>query len=273
VAVVPATPLDVTVHVDLALSVDRPGRLAVSLGVADHLDRTERLTVTGPDGPVVADVVATGHGTRLHLVEAREGDLDIGYDTTVHLPAGVEHTVSDADRFTYLLPSRYCPSDLVGGFAVAELGGYDEADTARAVMAWVHGRTSYEPGSTGASDDALTPLHTAAGVCRDFAHLGVTLCRALSLPARYVSVYAPGLAPMDAHAVVEVAIGERWYVFDPTRLAPRASLVRIGTGRDAADVALSSSLGAVTGAPTFDVTATVSPDLPADDPDELVALA
>ncbi len=93
------------------------------------------------------------------------------------------------------------------------------------------------------------------------------------MPARYVSVYAPGLDPMDAHAVVEVAVDGQWRVFDPTRLAPRTSLVRIGTGRDAADVAVSSSLGAEVGAPRFDVVATVDPDLPDDDLEALVTLA
>ncbi len=263
----------VTVHVDLTLPVEQAGRLLVSLGVAQHLGADEVLEVVGARGRVEPRVVTTAHGTRLHLLDVPEGDLAVTYDVTAHRSADVVHEVTDADRFTYLLPSRYCPSDLVAGFAAAELAGGDEADVARRVIAWIHGRTAYVPGSTGATDDALTPLHTASGVCRDFAHLGVTLCRSLGLPARYVSVYAPGLDPMDAHAVVEVAVDGVWRVFDPTRLAPRASMVRIGTGRDAADVAVSTPLGAVLGAPSFEVTATAQPGLPDDDPDELVTLA
>jgi transglutaminase-like putative cysteine protease len=263
---------ETTVHVDLTLPVEQAGRLLVSLAVAEHLDAEESLTVDGADGPVAARTVATGHGTRLHLLEVPEGDLTVTYDVTATLPGDATHEVTDADRFTYLLPSRYCPSDLVAGFAGAELAGGGDADTARRVMGWIHARTAYVPGSTGATDDALTILHTASGVCRDFAHLGVTLCRALGLPARYVSVYAPGLSPMDAHAVVEVGVDGVWHVFDPTRLAPRASMVRIGTGRDAADVAVSTPLGAVLGAPSFEVTATVQPGLPGDDPDALVTL-
>lgn len=173
-----------------------------------------------------------------------------------------------------MLPSRYCPSDRVEGFAATEFG-WVEGDAARAlrIVEWVSSRTTYESGTTTAADDALTPLLTGAGVCRDDAHLVVMLCRAVGMPARYVSVYAPGLSPMDAHAVVEVAVDGVWRVFDATRLAPRASMVRIGTGRDAADVAILSRLGGVSGAPTFEVTATVSPVLPVEDLGALVSLA
>ena len=109
-------------------------------------------------------------------------------------------------------------------------------------------------------------------MCRDYAHLVVALARAVGMPARYVSVYAPGLSPMDAHAVVEIGVDGRWFVFDATRLAPRRSMVRIGTGRDAADVAILSSLGGVSGPTYFEVTATASPVLPDEDPDDLVTL-
>lgn len=262
----------VTVHVDLRLPVEQAGPFVTSLAVAASHDVDESLRAHGPDGPVRPEPVALPHGTRLHRVEAPEGDLHLTYDATVRLPPGEPPEVTEADRYTYLLPSRYCPSDLVGGFAAAELAGGTEAETARRIMAWIHERTAYTPGSTGPTDDALTLLHTASGVCRDFAHLGVTLCRALGMPARYVSVYAPGLNPMDAHAVVEVVVDGTWRVFDPTRLAPRGSMVRIGTGRDAADVALSTPLGAVLGPPEFEVTATASPELPNDDPDALVSL-
>jgi hypothetical protein len=92
------------------------------------------------------------------------------------------------------------------------------------------------------------------------------------MPARYVSVYAPGLSPMDAHAVVEVAVDGVWRVFDATRLAPRASLVRIGTGRDAADTAILTALGGASQPAAFTVLATSDPHLPVEDLDALVAL-
>jgi hypothetical protein len=132
---VPVPSLDVTVHVDLSMPVEEPGELLVSLAVAEHLPAEESLTATGGDDPVDLHVVGTAHGTRLHLLEAPRGDLAVSYDATVHLPADPVQVVSAADRYTYLLPSRFCPSDLVGGFAAAELGGDDDADTARRVMA------------------------------------------------------------------------------------------------------------------------------------------
>ena len=139
-------------------------------------------------------------------------------------------------------------------------------------MSWVNERLFYLPGSTTAADDALVPLGTGQGVCRDYAHLVVTLCRALGMPARYVSVYAPGLSPMDAHAVAEVAVDGVWRVFDATRLAPRTSMVRIGTGRDAADTAILTAMGGASRPATFTVLATSDPDLPVEDVDALVAL-
>jgi len=129
------------------------------------------------------------------------------------------------------------------------------------------------PGSTDARDDALHPLLTRTGVCRDYAHLGVALCRALGIPARYAAVYAPGLSPMDFHAVFEAAIDGRWYVFDGTRLAPRRSLTRIASGRDAADTAFLTPLSAVVGSVQHDVTVTADPDLPVDDRNAPVPLA
>ena len=95
-------------------------------------------------------------------------------------------------------------------------------------------------------DSACDVLVQRAGVCRDFAHVALTLCRALSIPARYVSGYAVGLAPPDFHGFFEAYLGTRWYLFDATRMAPCDGLVRIGTGRDAADAAFATIIGAAT---------------------------
>ena len=108
-------------------------------------------------------------------------------------------------------------------------------------------------------------------MCRDYAHLVVALLRALNVPARLASVYAPGLSPMDFHAVAEAAIDGRWCVVDATTLAPRSSLVRIATGRDASDTAFLSIHGAATELDDLTVTAVVD-DLPRDDVTELVSL-
>ncbi|WP_377645143.1 transglutaminase family protein [Oryzobacter terrae] len=263
-----------TVSVVLGIPVDGAGRIAVSVAVADHLERTESLSVLGPDGsPVAHHELGFDRGTRLHVIEAPVGEVTVTYDATVSLAEREPEPVTEVEALLYALPSRYCPSDRVEAYAATEFGDL-VGDAARVlgIAQWAHRRLSYEPGSTTSSDDALAPLLTGRGVCRDYAHLVTTMCRALGMPARYVSVYAPGLSPMDAHAVVEVAVDGVWRLVDATRLAPRTSMVRIGTGRDAADVAITTGLGGSSGAPRFEVTATAAPGLPVDDPAELVSL-
>jgi transglutaminase-like putative cysteine protease len=122
-------------------------------------------------------------------------------------------------------------------------------------------------------DSAEDTLLTGKGTCRDFAHLGVALCRATGIPARFAAVYAPGLSPMDFHAVYEANEDGRWYVYDSTGLAPRASLVRIATGRDAADTAFAAVTRGNAELESIEVGAVALPDLPSDDLGELIELA
>ena len=131
---------------------------------------------------------------------------------------------------------------------------------------------SYDLGTSGSLDTAVDSLVANAGACRDFAHLTIALCRALRIPARFTAAYAPGLSPMDFHAVVEVSRGSGWEVLDPTRHAPRTSLVRIATGRDAADTAFATTLRGDAELLSSQVTATVDGDLPLDDHEVVVAL-
>ena len=126
--------------------------------------------------------------------------------------------------------------------AQAEFAGIEHPkDLLPAISSWVGTQLSYVPGSSRPTDGAVETLLQRRGVCRDYAHLVIALLRSLDVPARLTSVYAPGLDPMDFHAVAEAAIGGKWYVVDATLLAPRKSLVRICTGRDAADTAFLSS--------------------------------
>ncbi|MBR7741812.1 transglutaminase family protein [Phycicoccus sp. BSK3Z-2] len=260
-------------RVDLATEVETAGRLVLALAVAGRLDADEALTVRGPAGPLASRPVAMPHDTRMHLVEAPVGRLEATYEATVRTTVARDAPVTDAERLTFSLPSRFCPSDRIGGWAANEFGTGDDAARVLRVVDWVFERTRYEAGTSGPTDDALTPLLTGAGVCRDYAHLVAAILRSLDIPARYVSVYAPGLSPMDAHAVVEAVVDGHWRMVDATRLAPRRSMVRVGTGRDAADVALLTTLGAFTTGPfELQVTATVDPDLPPEDPGALVAL-
>jgi transglutaminase-like putative cysteine protease len=140
------------------------------------------------------------------------------------------------------------------------------------VSSWVGTRLDYLPGSSRPTDGAVDTLLAARGVCRDYAHLVVALLRAMEIPARFVAVYAPGLQPMDFHAVAEAYLDGAWYVVDSTLLAPRASLVRIATGRDAADTAFLSSYGGPVTLDDLTVTTTVDGDLPADAVTALVQL-
>ena len=121
------------------------------------------------------------------------------------------------------------------------------------------------PGSSDVHDSAEDTLLTGSGTCRDFAHLGIALCRATGIPARFAAVYAPGLSPMDFHAVFEAFEGGRWTVHDPTGLAPRPSLVRVATGRDAADAAFAAVVSGVADLESLEVTAMAEPALPSDD--------
>jgi transglutaminase-like putative cysteine protease len=141
-----------------------------------------------------------------------------------------------------------------------------------AVSSWVGTQLEYVSGSSEPTDGAVDTLLSGRGVCRDFAHLAVALLRAKGLAARVVAVYAPGLDPMDFHAVAEALIEDTWYVLDPTLLAPRAALVRIATGRDATDTAFLSNYGGEIVITDMIVSATVDGALPGDDVTALVEL-
>ena len=146
--------------------------------------------------------------------------------------------MTEYDLSRYLRPSRYAEADKFYGFAATEFGSYADSTTLlEKVSSWVGSRLNYVPGSSDPIDGAVDTLLAGAGVCRDFAHLVVALLRAVNVPARVVSVYAPGLYPMDFHAVAEAFVEGQWRVVDGTLLAPRQTLVRIATGRDAADTA------------------------------------
>jgi transglutaminase-like putative cysteine protease len=127
------------------------------------------------------------------------------------------------------------------------------------------------PGTSQPTDGAVATLLARRGVCRDYAHLVIALLRGLDVPARLVSVYAPGLSPMDFHAVAEAWLDDQWYVIDATSLAPRSSLVRIATGQDASETAFLSQYGAAVDLRGIEVTAVVD-DLPRDDVSALVQL-
>ena len=253
-----ALTFEIADHVVLALQV----AAASTAGVFE----TETLDVRLNGEPVAVDEVEVEHGGRVHLVDCGAGTLTVGYQAIVARTAPTDPMPTVAERLFAVRPSRYCPSDLLEAFADAELNMPDDpADRGRMIGDWVYGRLRYEPGASGPFDTAVDTLLAGRGVCRDFAHLTVALCRTVGVPARLASVYAPGVSPMDFHAVAEVASGNRWELVDATRLAPRHSLVRIATGRDAGDTAFSTTLDGAADLVASTVMAIVLGDFPIDD--------
>lgn len=261
------TTLDVNVTADLVFS--------VAVGGAVRPD-AETLAVTLDGTPLDPALVTEikDAGTRLHrLAAAPVGRLTVAYEAIVPTPADPANRVSDLERIVYTRPSRYCDSDRLAAVAATHFDGLAGRQLVDAIVAWVHDKVTYTPGSSGVTDGALEVYLSRRGVCRDMAQLVVTFARALGVPARLASVYAPGLKPMDFHAVAEVALDGRWCVVDATRLAPRASLVRIATGRDAADTAFLTVNAGRADLVAMSVLATVDPDLPIEDAAALVHLA
>ncbi|GAA4706852.1 transglutaminase family protein [Pseudonocardia yuanmonensis] len=263
---------DVTAR--LQLTVSEPALMALQIAVAGGAS-SERLTLTLDD--TVLDPpreLDAGHGGRTHVLECAPGELVVEYVAAVEgrqeFPAAP--LAEEMDRLVALRPSRYCPSDRLLATASREFGSVEGAEARiAAVTGWVRNRLSYVGGSSKPTDDAVDTLLLGEGVCRDYAHLVVTLLRALDVPARLVAVYAPGLFPMDFHAVVEAWTGSRWVVVDATGLAPRASMLRIHTGRDAADTAFLTTHHGVVELTSMQVMAVVD-ELPKEDPDAVVQL-
>jgi transglutaminase-like putative cysteine protease len=158
--------------------------------------------------------------------------------------AGRQHIWSElpVDVLPFLLPSRFCPSDKFMRFAQREFAASgDGVARVMSMLDWINRNVDYVSGVSDAETTAERTFVDRAGVCRDFAHLGITLSRALGIPARAVSAYALALDPPDFHAVFEVYLDNRWWLVDPTRLAPIEGIIRIGNGRDASDIAFLTS--------------------------------
>jgi transglutaminase-like putative cysteine protease len=258
----------------LIIDVQQPAELILQVAVSGLPGATvqEDLTVTHDGQPQVPpETTIPGQG-RVHVVPARPGRVMVSYQASVDGHARPPE-VTEADRLTYLRPSRYAESDRLAAIARAEFGGISLADDLlAAVSSWVGTQLSYVPGSSGPTDGAVQTLLSRQGVCRDYAHLVIALLRALDVPARLAAVYAPGLDPMDFHAVAEALVDGAWRVVDATLLAPRSSLVRIATGRDAADTAFLSNYGGFVELVSIEVTAVTDGMLPGDDVISLASL-
>lgn len=240
----------------LSYDVSQLSTLIVNIGVVSHAQQAvleEDCTVSPT--VAIADYTPPGSENRYWRMVFQPGTYQVAYRAIAQTrpeqtdPSGlleVDPADLPPETWLYLYPSRYCPSDQLLAFAQEQFGdlqrGYSRV---LAICNWIYDQVAYKSGSTDSHTDATAVLDQKAGVCRDFAHVGITLCRALDIPARFVSAYAYGLEPPDFHACFEAYLGDRWYLFDPTRLVPRNSIVVIGTGRDAADVSFATIFGQV----------------------------
>ena len=219
----------------------------------------EELSVT-PRVPVSEFTLETTGNRFLKLETGRHKALEIRYtasvecDVHVYAAGEVEATPVaslESSAIPYLFPSRYCQSDRLSRLAWDLFGSTENPHKqVVAISDWIHDNVEYLRGSTNSMTSAFDTVTQRTGVCRDFAHLGIALCRALNIPARYFAGYAYDLDPPDFHACFECLIGGSWVVFDATRLAPLNGLVRVGTGRDAADAAVASMFGSVSASRT-----------------------
>ena len=218
---------------------------------------SETLQISQPVTPTCFTNEATH--TRYIRLTAGAGHLAVRYDATVD----VDHHTEDpaaigevpvmylpTEVLPYIWPSRYCESDRLYRLAVHEFGhlwqGYNRV---LAIRDWVQQRVTFQSNTSNGFTSAVDTLVESVGVCRDFAHLMIALCRALNIPARFATGMDygadPALGPPDFHAYVEVYLGDRWYMFDPSGTAIPMGFIRIATGRDAADAAFATMIGGV----------------------------
>jgi transglutaminase-like putative cysteine protease len=261
-----------SVSCQVELDVREEAELVWSVAVARGPQlASENLAITVNGNPLRVRELEVDDGGRLHVCTAPPGRLTLTYAADVSGLAEPAR-VDPVDDIVYRRPSRYAESDELGPTAWAEFSTLEGKELLDAVSSWVGTQLYYVSGSSRPTDGATQTLLLRQGVCRDFAHLVIAMLRARNVPARLVAVYAPGLSPMDFHAVVEAAIDGKWYAVDATTLAPRETLVRISTGRDASDTAFLTVQSGRADLVSVNVTATAVPDLPQDNLMSLVSL-
>lgn len=222
-----------------------------AIPMADQKLIRDRLTVAG-ESTLLRSVEKHGTPGRRQWTETR-GRTRIRYQAEVDVgraPLNIgglcvpPRRQLPPDVINYLFPSRYCESDRLTNFAMSQFGGLSGGQQILAMSDWIYENFEYVPGASDATTTAADSFLQRQGVCRDYAHVLISLARAVGVPARMVSVYAPDINPPDFHAVVEVWLGGRWHLIDPTRLAREESLVRITYGRDATDISFMTIFGA-----------------------------
>ena len=246
----------------VALQYEAQGQSDLVLNICPARTRSQRivsetLTVEGATPSYTFTDPVTAN--RINRMYTEGGLVTVRYAGIVEL----EHVISDpstiqecavrtlpSEVVPFIFPSRFCPSDKMRGIALAIFGnvapGYARVAS---ICEWVTQHVRFNPGASNATTCAMETFDSRAGVCRDYSHLMITICRALNIPARYVTGVDygadPAFGPSDFHAYVEVFLGNRWYLFDASGMTPVMGLIRIGTGRDAADVSFATLFGNV----------------------------
>ena len=233
---------------------------AFTFNVLVNTDAHQRLVEESirctPEVPV--EIVESGQGGRALRCEVPAGAFELRYAAKVEVLRPPLPSTVKADNpgrlplsiLTYTLPSRYCESDRFSQIAWELFGKTeDRAEQVRAISAWIGEKLTYAPGTTDSRTSAWDVWISRQGVCRDYTHLAMAFCRALSIPARYVGGYGAGLVPMDFHACFEAYLGGDWRLFDPTDEVAPERIAIISRGRDAASAALTTIFGRVTSAP------------------------
>jgi transglutaminase-like putative cysteine protease len=207
---------------------------------------------------VLLEVATTQKGERVLRADALTGPFELRYaaDVEVERPALPPYVAAEKpgrlplNILTYTLPSRYCESDRFGPHAWELFGKTDDrAEQVKAICRWVDENVAYTPGSTDGKTSAWDVWQTRKGVCRDYTHLAISFCRALSIPARYVGGYGVGLVPMNFHACFEAYLGGGWRLFDPTDQIDPGLIVAAVRGRDASTAGLTTIFGKVVAEP------------------------
>ena len=251
----------IELHVELTYEIDQGGADFVFNIHAAHTARqtisSESLVLSQPVTPQIHTDPTTGN--RYMRLRGLPGELKLSYMATVDL----EHHRADPltlaevpvrnlppEVIGYIYPSRYCQSDRLVKMAINEFGQLWQGHSrVQAIQDWVRRHVSFTSNTSNSNTSAVDTMIEQVGVCRDFAHLMIALCRAVNIPARFATGtdYGadPVLGPPDFHAYVEVYLGDRWYIFDPSGTAIPMAFVRFGTGRDAADVAFATIFGGV----------------------------
>lgn len=252
-----------TVRIGCALIYETPQAVPLILNLKPRRDPWQALQeeklVLGPNLP--AEEFDDAHGNIVYRLMLQPGRNEIRHDAIVAVPPFADnHNFGDGPALSpadvppsllrYTLPSRYCDSDRMLNFAWEKFGAYAPGRAqVEAVCTWVHTNIEYRYGSGSAEISAWDVLQRGYGVCRDFAHLAIALCRALNLPTRYVTGHLPDIgyvdpgSPMDFHAYFEVYLGNHWFTYDARFNVPRIGRVKVSCGLDAVDGAFATAYG------------------------------